>query len=309
MGRAEPPDSQGPRPPWTVGVDDLHEAQALAGVGSWTWDLLTGVVTWSPELFRIFGLEPAQFLMSYRSYLNGVHPDDRNLVLAVVERAFAGPTDFEMDYRYVMPGGDLRWLHGRGRLLVDAAGQVTRMVGTVQDVTDQKATEERLRHDALHDHLTGLPNRVLLLDRLGHALERAARERSTVVVLFADLDQFKAVNDRFGHEVGDRVLVEVAGRLRTALRPGDTVARWGGDEFVGVCEDVSDRVAAELLGTRLVEAVEATGVTRDVALSASVGIALSSSRDETAGDLVRLADTAMYRAKTRGAGHVEVSGR
>jgi diguanylate cyclase (GGDEF)-like protein/PAS domain S-box-containing protein len=166
-------------------------------------------------------------------------------------------------------------------------------------------TEERMRHDALHDPLTGLANRTLLRDRLEHALARSARETQPTGVLFIDLDNFKTVNDRFGHAAGDAVLVELAARLRTAVRPADTVARLGGDEFIVVCEDV-DCAAATALGRRLEEAIRRPLMVGGVAhrLSASIGIALG--HDDPEG-LLAGADAAVYRAKAAGRGRVEVT--
>ena len=165
-------------------------------------------------------------------------------------------------------------------------------------------TEERIRHDALHDPLTGLANRTLLSDRLEHALARSTRDRRPTGVLFIDLDDFKAVNDRFGHAVGDAVLAELAGRLKAAVRPADTVARLGGDEFVVVCEDV-DCEAATALGRRMEQALRQPLAVdgAEHRLTASIGIALGrTDPDALLGD----ADTAVYQAKAAGRGRVEV---
>ena len=166
-------------------------------------------------------------------------------------------------------------------------------------------TEERMRHDALHDPLTGLANRTLLRDRLTQALARSAREQLATGVLFIDLDDFKDVNDRFGHAAGDAVLAELASRLRGAVRPADTVARIGGDEFVVVCEDV-DCDAATALGRRMEEAMRQPLALDGIEhrLTASIGIALG---DGDADGLLARADAAVYRAKAAGRGRVEVS--
>jgi diguanylate cyclase (GGDEF)-like protein/PAS domain S-box-containing protein len=166
-------------------------------------------------------------------------------------------------------------------------------------------TEERTRHEALHDPLTGLANRTLLRDRLEHALARTARDELSTGVLFIDLDDFKAVNDRFGHAAGDAVLAELAARLRVAVRPADTVARLGGDEFIVVCEGI-DCDSATALGERMEEAVRRPLVVGGVAhrLSASIGIALGHEQPEA---LLAAADAALYRAKAAGRGRVEVT--
>ena len=283
---------------------ELAEAQAVAHVGSWSWDVQGDVVAWSEELFRIYGLDPASFGASFEAYLGHVHPDDRALAGGNVRRSLETHEPFEAEYRIVRADGEVRWLHSRGQVLLDDDGAVRRLVGTCQDVTDRKLLEDDLRHRALHDALTGLPNRSLLEDRLEHAASRAHRHGQLTVVLFIDLDHFKQVNDRLGHDAGDRVLVSIARCLRAALRPGDTVARLGGDEFVAVCEEVRDERHARRLAQRVLEGVAAAGQEHDLGLSASVGVALS--RSSPAETLIRDADVAMYRAKRAGAGRVEL---
>jgi diguanylate cyclase (GGDEF)-like protein/PAS domain S-box-containing protein len=164
--------------------------------------------------------------------------------------------------------------------------------------------EERVRHDAVHDPLTGLANRTLLRDRLEHALARSQRENGATGVLFIDLDNFKRINDAYGHAAGDAVLTELANRLRTAVRPGDTVARLGGDEFVVVCEQV-DEESALAVGRRLLDAIRLplTAGGAQHTLAASIGIALGQSAPAS---LLADADAAAYRAKAAGRGRVEL---
>jgi diguanylate cyclase (GGDEF)-like protein/PAS domain S-box-containing protein len=175
------------------------------------------------------------------------------------------------------------------------------LIGLVEDITTRKAAEERLNHLALHDALTQLPNRLLLLDRLGHALSASVRSGRPVAVLYLDLDGFKTINDMSGHLVGDELLVLVATRLRSSLRPGDTVARIGGDEFVMVCPEVDDdghaRAVADRLLAVLREPYTQSGQTYH--LTASMGVAVSR-HGSTAPALLREADDAMYAAKDEG---------
>ncbi|MBI2708119.1 MAG: EAL domain-containing protein [Actinobacteria bacterium] len=177
-----------------------------------------------------------------------------------------------------------------------------------RDIRDRKALEHRLEHQATHDPLTGLPNRTLVLDRLRVALARTLRRGGEVAVLFADLDDFKVVNDSLGHEMGDRLLEVLASRLVSAVRPGDTVGRFGGDEFVVVCEDVDGHESASLVAERLAETLtQPVGLDgTEVVVSASVGIALASQASTTAEDLLRDADSAMYEAKARGRARAEI---
>jgi diguanylate cyclase (GGDEF)-like protein len=175
-------------------------------------------------------------------------------------------------------------------------------------VVERLRGQEQIVHQALHDVLTGLPNRVLFRDRLELALARADRRGSTVAVLFLDLDRFKVVNDSLGHSVGDQLLTDLSHRLKATLRAGDTLARFGGDEFVMLCEDLADedesvrvaeRVKLALLGPFLLEREE-------YVVTASIGVALASDADGDAEGLIRDADIAMYRAKERGPGHYEL---
>lgn len=165
-----------------------------------------------------------------------------------------------------------------------------------------------LEHQAFHDSLTGLPNRALFTDRLEHALARTARNQSPVAVLFLDLDRFKAINDSLGHDVGDEVLAGVAQRLRTCMRPADTVARYGGDEFVFLLEDLVDPSDAMGVAERVSEALRAPFNVRgrEVSVRTSVGIAFKEAGRDSAARLLRDSDVAMYKAKAGGAGHYEV---
>ena len=155
---------------------------------------------------------------------------------------------------------------------------------------------------ALHDALTGLPNRTLLVQRLVHAILRCRRSEKLVAILFADLDRFKVINDTYGHHVGDELLVAVAGRLTELLRPGDTLARLAGDEFVILCEDLENTAQVEPLATRIDEALGKTFVLSgiEVQVSASVGIAFAGRGDDVPEQILQDADTAMYQAKRKG---------
>ena len=178
----------------------------------------------------------------------------------------------------------------------------------VHDISERKAFERQLEHSALHDPLTSLPNRVLLLDRLRHALARGRRDRSSVALLFIDLDRFKAVNDSLGHEAGDRVLIGVADRVTGVLRPGDTVARLGGDEFIVLCEDVQTKDDVTTIADRVLACLNQPFALPggDAFISCSIGIALATADGRDAEELLGDADMAMYRAKERGKGVYDV---
>jgi diguanylate cyclase (GGDEF)-like protein len=176
-------------------------------------------------------------------------------------------------------------------------------VGNILTAAVQRSrTEAALAHQALHDPLTSLPNRVLLLDRLAQAAARAGREPAPLALLFLDLDRFKDVNDQFGHRAGDDLLKAVATRLMAVVRPGDTVARFGGDEFVVLCENMPGQDQAVDLAERITDILgrPVTLSGREMSITASVGIVLADAGLVPADELLRDADLAMYQAKQQG---------
>ncbi|HEU4702812.1 MAG TPA: diguanylate cyclase, partial [Conexibacter sp.] len=286
----------------------LAEAQRLAAIGSWDWDVVADRVAWSDELYRIVGVERDRFEIGFDSYLALMHPDDRELLRREIETALRTTQPFRFEHRVIRPSGEVRVIDSRGRVELDADGRVVRMSGTGQDVTERRAAERLLEHQALHDPLTGLPNRALFLDRLQHALTRARRPGSSLAVYFCDVDDFKDVNDSLGHDAGDELLIALPPRLREGLRAGDTVARFGGDEFVILCEELDSEGEAiriaERIGAAFALPFELDG--RPHHLSVSVGVVFARGGTATATEVLRDADAAMYRAKGRGKGGFEL---
>ncbi|HEV7774041.1 MAG TPA: EAL domain-containing protein [Conexibacter sp.] len=286
----------------------LAEAQRLTGIGSWEWDVPADTITWSDELYRIVGVERDAFEIGFDSYLGLMHPDDRELLQREMDTALRTTESFQFEHRVIRPDGEQRTIDSRGRVEVDADGRVVRMLGTGQDVTERRAAEQLLEHQALHDPLTDLPNRALFLDRLQHALTRARRPGSSLAVYFCDVDNFKDVNDSLGHDAGDELLVALPPRLREGLRAGDTVARFGGDEFVILCEDLDSEGEAIRIAERIAEAFglpfELDG--RPHHLSVSVGVVFVKGGEASAIEVLRDADAAMYRAKSGGKGRFEL---
>jgi diguanylate cyclase (GGDEF)-like protein/PAS domain S-box-containing protein len=246
-----------------------------------------------------------------RSGFEFIHPDDvEQMGVWLVELLSAPGTEVRGEYRIAAPGGEWNTVDATAvNLLHDP--MIGGIVMTTRNINERKRHEERLQFLALHDALTGLPNRALLLDRLAHALDAMDRRAGTVAVLFCDLDRFKLVNDSLGHGPGDQVLVTFGERLGAVLRPGDTVGRFGGDEFIVLCEDVADEAEARAIAGRidaaLAEPFEIDG--QAVVLTASIGVALATSSHDSADRLLRDADAAMYRAKERGRARTEIFDR
>ncbi|MGH8471600.1 MAG: sensor domain-containing protein, partial [Gammaproteobacteria bacterium] len=262
----------------------------------------------SRNLLEAMGYAPEEMIADPEFWFAHLHPEDRATVLAHFAQEEV-PENGAIEYRFRHADGSYRWFHDGYRLVRDEAGHPAEFVGSWTDITARKAAEEtarsreeRIRYLAYHDALTDLPNRSLLLDRLSQALAQAARDSTQVAVLFTDLDRFKVVNDTLGHPAGDELLRQVAQRLRSALREGDTLARLSGDEFVILLPRISGardvaRVAAKALG---MVTAPFTVLGHELHISSTIGISLFPKDGADPETLLKHADTALYQAKDRG---------
>jgi len=287
---------------------ESEERYALAALGSndglWDWDLRENRIFLSARWKEQVGAKDSELGDDPDEWFERVHPDDRERLFADLEVHLDGRSPhLENEHRVRHLDGSWRWMLVRGAAVRDAAGKAYRLAGSQTDITARKQAEEKLLHDALHDGLTGLPNRSLFLDRLGQALAFQQRRADyRFAVLFLDLDRFKTVNESLGHTQGDVLLVQIARRLREMARPGDTVARLGGDEFALLLGDFTDpeepQRAAERLQTALSTPYDLDGT--EVFATASIGVAVGSREYSRPEELLRDADAAMYRAKDLG---------
>jgi diguanylate cyclase (GGDEF)-like protein/PAS domain S-box-containing protein len=267
--------------------------------------------TFTPKLFyinrsaeKVFGRSIAEFFENSQLWLEATHPEDRQEVEQAVPHLL-DTGSISLNYRIVRPDGEIRWISDRRQIIYDDLGNASRIDGVISDITNQKLAEERLRYDALHDSLTGLPNRTLFMERVEQALKRSKRHpENWFAVLFIDLDRFKLINDSFGHGVGDELLIEVAALIEGLLRSTDTVARLGGDEFTILLDDLQDKADVELLTDRILKKLTSPLSLGEytIFMSASIGVVLSSKGYQKGEDLLRDADIAMYRAKSKGKG-------
>ena len=282
-------------------------AARAANDGLWDWDLASGAVYYSERWKQMLGYRADAIGTSPQEWLSRVHPDDRAHLMRALSGPDSGAATFELEHRVRTADGDYRWVLCRGLAVPGGAEAPKRIVGSLTDVTERRALEDKLLHQALYDALTGLPNRALFLDRLSQSLAYARREPShEFAVLWLDLDGFKVVNDSLGHLAGDRLLVAVAERIRGNLREADTAARFGGDEFAVLLHNVSDPNLVEAIVARLQKDLSRPYHLdgHEVVVTASIGIAGSSSAYDKAEDVLRDADIAMYKAKSEGrAGH------
>jgi diguanylate cyclase (GGDEF)-like protein/PAS domain S-box-containing protein len=292
---------------------ESEERYALAVQGAndgiWDWNLKTNQVYFSSRWKAMLGYTDHEIGSNLDEWMERIHPQDQHWVRHKLHEHLSGLTaHFESEYRILHRNGGYRWMLSRGLAVQDKDGTTTRIAGSQTDMTAWKRAEEKLVHDALHDTLTGLPNRVLLIERLRHVIQLAQRHNSLFAVLFIDLDRFKVINDSLGHMLGDQLLVAIADRLSHCLRPTDTIARLGGDEFVILLEEVKDEAGVTFIAERIHQELSLPFNLEghEVFTAASIGIAYGSKIYTLPEELLRDADTAMYHAKEQGRGRYEV---
>ncbi|TFW06302.1 PAS domain S-box protein, partial [Oxalobacteraceae bacterium OM1] len=213
----------------------LKLAVSIAQLGFWEWDLGSEACYYSPEFMRQLGYVPGEWTATVREWTSRLHSEDRAAVFDRIDRYLANPsTDFDIEYRVQHRDGSYRWMMAHAVRIAGPQGD--HMTGTQLDITERKEAAQRVLEAAQHDPLTGLPNRALVFEYAGHMISAARRTRGQGALLFIDLDRFKPINDLYGHEVGDRVLQDVARRLMSCVRGQDLVGRLGGDEFVIVMQ-------------------------------------------------------------------------
>jgi len=294
----------------------LAEAQRIAQLGNWEWNVETNALVWSDETYRIFGLKPDEFKGTYDSLLMQIHPDDRDMFEQTIHATVEDGTVFNIDHRIILPDGSKRIVHHQAEAVRDMNGVTLLVAGTVQDISDRKRTEAKITYLAYHDSLTGLPNRNFFKQFLEKELLRAERHGKMVGLMFLDLDHFKHINDSFGHDAGDEILREAAKRISECIRGYDStsrmgemspsskhqVTRFGGDEFAVLLTDISRIEDTARAAKRILSKLSEPFVVKDheVFIGASIGITLYPMGGRDVDTLLKNADIAMYHAKDTG---------
>jgi diguanylate cyclase (GGDEF)-like protein/PAS domain S-box-containing protein len=296
-----------------VFTDAERSALALTGSGDvvWDWDVERDHIFAGKGAEEVLALRPGTLDGPAKDWLDVLHPGDRDRFRATLEAAVSqrrGRVD--QDFRFRAEDGRYVWFRLRARPVLAPDGEVVRLVGTLIDVTEERTAEERLLHDAVHDNLTGLPNRELFLDRLSAALTRVKTEGSNKPSVFLlDIDKFRRVNDSYGMSVGDSVILAIARRLARLVKPQDTLARLGGDQFAFLLtsESQPEPIAAFADSVRRSVRAPVTFGEREITLTASLGIAMLDDKQQPSEpeEMVKDAEIALYHAKKQGGDRIE----
>ncbi|GIZ53908.1 hypothetical protein NCCP691_39220 [Noviherbaspirillum aridicola] len=280
---------------WRVAVEGSRD-------GVWDWNVLTNEVIYSKRWKEILGYDESELQDRFSTWRELLHPEDRDVVLEKMNTAARDDVPFHVEYRLKCKDGSWKWVLSRGIVVARDDRTALRLAGTMSDISGKKESEEAIWRHASFDALTGLPNRRLFRDRLEQEIKNAERSRTSMAVMFIDLDRFKEVNDLLGHDAGDRLLKEASARLRSCIRASDTVARLGGDEFTVILPDLSDNAHLEQVAEKIIHFISLPfQVNGDAAyISASIGITVYPRDAKDAEELIRNADQAMYAAKNAG---------
>ncbi|MFQ5509744.1 MAG: putative bifunctional diguanylate cyclase/phosphodiesterase [Leptospirillia bacterium] len=289
----------------------LADAQRIARIGDWGWDLMSNAMNWSDEVYPILGIQPEGFGATCESFLNRVHTEDRDHLKQSLSHARETGEPLHQDFRIFTSAGDFRFVHMEAEVLLRPDGVPYRMVGTVQDVTEMRQAQERIRYLDRHDPITGLPNRKRFKSHLTRLMRRKNTSNEKAAVLFVGLDRFKRINDTLGHDTGDTLLREAASRLQRQLShiaPNEdhgmraTLAHFGGDEFTILLSRIPDSETAEHACRAVLDALSEPFHlgNQDIYITISAGVALYPDHATTPGELIKNADAALRSAKANG---------
>ena len=282
----------------------LRQAHAhkVARLGYWDWEVESNALYWSDEVYNLLSVLPGQFINNHEAFRSRTRPEDLDKIKQAVRQSLKQNTPYSVEYQVNRPDQKFQIIRQHADLIKNEAGKVVRFLGIVQDVTETHLAQEKIRHLAYYDSLTGLPNRTLFHERLDYVLRMARRTANNLAIFIIDLDRFKNINDSLGHDVGDKFLQSVAAKLKLVTRETDTMARLGGDEFAlildGVCSNEDVAKVAEKVLKILSKSHTIQG--NELISTGSIGISISSAECLDKEDLIRQADLAMYKSKEGG---------
>ncbi|MFW8591673.1 EAL domain-containing protein [Glaciecola sp. 2405UD65-10] len=284
----------------------LNALTQLAPVGIIHVDVAWNCVFANEKWSEFSGLSPQD--STHHNWINAFHPDDINGLLHELRKSMELGTDYFQELRLVTPSGKTKWIDLSVRILFDEDDKIDGFLGTCHDVTERYINQEKLRHIAEYDNLTGLANRMLFLDRLQQSFFRSQRDQSIITVFFLDLDGFKDVNDTLGHDVGDMLLQKVSERLLNTLRKNDTVARFGGDEFVVMLGHDDHMTEVIVVAEKVIECIAKPYLVEnhEIFITTSLGIAQGSNKNSNPDIILKNADFALYNAKKEGKNKYQV---
>lgn len=292
----------------------LAKTQQLAKLGNWDINLKTNKFHCSQEARRLLGLDDLTHSISYDDFLSPIVTREQENIKHIINKAVTEKKSFSANYLIILPDGSQCHILNQGEILHGETGVPEIMLGAIQDVSELKLAEEEIRLLAFYDGLTGLANRMLFLDRLNEEIKTARRHKQVVALLFLDLDQFKRINDLYGHHVGDLLLKNISETLQKCIRNNDTasrmssddsetvIARFGGDEFIILLPDIRDAENAAKVANRILHEIPAIYNLdgHEVSITASIGISIFPTDGDQADLLMKYADSAMYHAKDNG---------
>jgi len=286
----------------SITTERLETAQRIAHLGNWEWDFVNNVFWCSDEVYRIYGFAPQSFEASFDRLFGMTHPDEQAYLKTLFDNARQKEQSFTANFKIILEDDSIRYLNQEVQFHRPRGDKGMYLSGVVHEITEQKKYEEKLLRQANYDELTGLANRTLYFDRLSSVIKIAKRKHQQVAVLFIDLDDFKNINDTYGHITGDDLLKKASARFHDVVREADTVARIGGDEFMIILHEIKTEADAATVAEKVLDCLSTVFMLDrvEVFISASIGITVFPDDGTDVLALHRNADVAMYKAKEKG---------
>ncbi len=275
----------------------------MANQGWFDLNIQTGELLVSAEYPKLLGYSASEFHLNFEQWKQDIHPDDIDSVLDMLQSCIKSEEPEEVEYRQKTKDGNWLWLNSVGEIIEwDKAHKPVRMIGIHADITKSKRQQEKLESIAHYDVLTGLPNRTLFTDRFKQLMAHSRRNKSKLAICFLDLDDFKPINDNYGHEIGDQLLIQLSKRLKAEVREEDTVSRYGGDEFILLLDNLGSMSELKKMLARIHHTVSRPYLLNNNThkITISTGITIYPSDDCSMDTLIQHADESMYKAKLAG---------